>query len=106
MFKELVASLRKHAYINRAKTLLKDTNHTPTGIGYGLRIQIAEFIIMKTKDSPKKEKQLAEKLNITLDNLHRIMRTQSNLDLMFIARIYYHLDQIPYIGFKHSSLAE
>ena len=93
--------LKQCCLMNKAEELLKNTKYSPIGIGYDLRMQVADFIIKKTENPKTNVRWLAKKLNMTLDNLGRIMRTQSNLDLMTIAKIYYFLNEIPVIRIKN-----
>lgn len=103
MFKSLFNQLKRCCLMTKAEELLKNTKHSPAGIGYDLRAQVADFIIEKTENPKTNVRWLAEKLNMTLDSLNRIMRTQSNLDLMTIAKIYYYFNEIPKI---HSTKVE
>ncbi len=97
MFTSILKNLKRYSLMSKAEKLLENTNCSPAGIGYDLRMQVADFIIERTQNPKTSPRWLAKKLNITMDNLDRIVRTQSNLDLMTIARIYYHLNEIPMI---------
>ncbi len=87
---------------NQVEELVENTNNSPVGFEYDLRFDIADFITDKLNKLGKKKKWLAEKLNMKQSQLSRILRTNENLTLQTISRIFWALREKPEISYKYS----